>query len=157
MSAPEILVLNGPNLNMLGVRDPTLYGGARLGDVERMMRARAEAKGFALDFRQSSHEGVLVDWIHEAHGRVAGVVINPAAYTQTSLAIADALGILSCPVIELHFANVHRDPTKANRQVSLVRPVATGFVAGFGPSGYLLALDAVALAIAPVDFTEGRP
>lgn len=154
MDAPEILVLNGSNLNMLGIRDPSLYGGARLGDIERVMRGRATERGFALDFRQSNHEGVLVDWIHEAHGRAAAVIINPAAFTQTSLAIADALGILKCPVIELHFANVHRDPAKANRHLSLVRPVATGFIAGFGPSGYLLALDAAALAIAPVDFTR---
>jgi len=152
MPHPIVLVLNGPNLNMLGIRNPQAYGGARLSDIERHMRVKAQAMAFELEFRQSNHEGVLVDWIHEAHERVSGVIINPAAYTQTSLAISDALGILTCPVIELHFANVHRDPTKTNRHLSLVRPVATGVVAGFGPSGYLMALDAVAMAISPVDF-----
>ncbi len=151
-----ILVLNGSNLNMLGLRDPGLYGGARLSDVERLTRAKAEAMGYQLEFRQSNHEGVLVDWVHEAHGRVCGVIVNPAAFTQTSLALADALGILKCPVIELHFANVHRDPAKANRQASLVRPVATGVIAGFGPSGYLMALDAVEHALNPPDFAAGR-
>lgn len=155
MSDPVVLVLNGPNLSMLGIRKPQAYGGARLADIERVMRAKAVSMGIDLEFRQSSHEGVLVDWIHEAHERVAGVIINPAAYTQTSLAIADALGILTCPVIELHFANVHRDPAKSNRHVSLVRPVATGVIAGFGPGGYLMALDAVAMAVSPVDFRAG--
>lgn len=151
-----VLVLNGTNLNMLGIRNPGLYGGARLADIERVMRARAETLSVALDFRQTNHEGVMIDWIHAAHGHVDGVIINPAAFTQTSLGIADALGILTCPVIELHFANVHRDPAKAIRQTSLVRPVATGVIAGFGPSGYLLALDAVMEANTPTDFTEGR-
>lgn len=151
-----VLVLNGTNLNMLGIRNPGLYGGARLADIERVMRVRADALGVTLEFRQTNHEGVMIDWIHDAHERVDGVIINPAAFTQTSLGIADALGILTCPVIELHFANVHRDPAKANRQTSLVRPVATGVIAGFGPSGYLLALHAVMQAITPTDFTQGR-
>lgn len=150
---PVVLTLNGPNLNMLGIRNPDAYGGARLADIERLMCARCETLGFDLEFRQSSYEGAIVDWIHEAHGRVAGVIINPAAFTQTSLAIADALSILTCPVIELHFANVHRDPAKANRHLSLVRPHATGVIAGFGPTGYLLALD----ALTPVNFREGAP
>jgi 3-dehydroquinate dehydratase-2 len=153
---PVVLVLNGTNLNMLGIRNPELYGGTRLVDIERVMRTRADAMGATLEFRQSNHEGVMIDWIHEAHERVDGIIINPAAFTQTSLGIADALGILTCPVIELHFANVHRDAAKANRQVSLVRPVATGVIAGFGPAGYLLALEAVIQAICPISFTEGR-
>jgi 3-dehydroquinate dehydratase-2 len=156
MTQPTILVLNGSNLNMVGIRNPALYKGARLADIERVMREKAARLGYALEFRQSNHEGVLVDWAHEAHGRVAGVIINPAAFTQTSLALADALGILDCPVIELHLANVHRDPAKANRQQSLVRPVATGVIAGFGPDGYLMALDAVVAALSPTDFTAGR-
>jgi 3-dehydroquinate dehydratase-2 len=156
MAEPTILVLNGSNLNMVGIRNPKLYGGARLADIERLMRARAGALGYALDFRQSNHEGVHVDWIHAAHGEVAGLIINAAAFTQTSLAIAAALAILDCPVVELHFANVHRDPAKANRHLSLIRPVATGVIAGFGPDGYLMALDAVHAALNPTDFTAGR-
>lgn len=113
-----------------------------------------EATGFTLEFRQSNHEGVLVDWIHEAHERVAGVIINPSALTHTSIAIADALSILSCPVIELHFGNVHRDPAKANRHQSMVRAIATGVIAGFGPGGYLMALDAVAMEIEPANFRQ---
>ena len=156
MTLPKILVLNGSNLNMLGIRNPKLYGGARLSDIEGVLRAKAGRLGYELDFRQSNHEGVLVDWLHEAHGQVAGVIINPAAFTQTSLAIADALAILDCPVVELHFANVHRDPAKANRHLSLVRPVATGVIAGFGPDGYLMALDAIHAALNPTDFAADR-
>lgn len=157
MSERTVLVLNGPNINMLGIRNPQLYNGVRLGDIERHMTARASQLGLSLDFRQSNHEGILVDWLHEAHNKVAGVIINPAAFTQTSLALADALGILNCPLIELHFANVHRDPAKKARQKSLVRPHATGVIAGFGPYGYLLALEAVNEQLTPVDFTADAP
>ncbi|RVI81809.1 type II 3-dehydroquinate dehydratase [Sinorhizobium meliloti] len=154
MSKPIVLILNGPNLNMVGIRNPKAFGGAKFADIERVMRGKAEAMGFTLEFRQSNHEGVMVDWIHEAHERVAGVIINPSALTHTSIAIADALSILSCPVIELHFGNVHRDPAKANRHRSMVRAVATGVIAGFGPGGYLMALDAVAMEIEPVNFRQ---
>lgn len=152
---PKILVLNGPNINMLGVRNPGLYNGARLSDIEKKLTDRASKLSLQIDFRQSNHEGVLVDWLHEAHGKVDGVIINPAAFTQTSLALADALGILDCPLIELHFSNVHCDPAKKARQKSLVRPHATGVVAGFGPFGYLLALEAVNDQIHPLNFTGG--
>lgn len=153
---PKILVLNGCNLNLVGVRNPTLYGGATLADIERVTRASAEAMGYALDFRQSNLEGEIINWIHDAREWAAGVIINPAAFTQSSLPIADALSVLNCPVIELHFANVHRDPAKTNRHLSLVRPVVTGFIAGFGPEGYLHALNAVHLALNPVEFALGR-
>lgn len=152
---PIVLVLNGPNINMLGIRNPGMYNGATLSNIETKLSQRANELSLGLDFRQSNHEGVLVDWVHEAHGRVAGVIINPAALTQTSLALADALGILECPLIELHFANVHRDPAKVDRQKSLVRKHATGVIAGFGPYGYLLALEAVKEQLHPLNFTLG--
>lgn len=152
---PKILVVNGPNINMLGIRNPRLYNGARLSDIEKKLTDRARKLSLQIDFRQSNHEGVLVDWLHEAHKKVDGVIINPAAFTQTSLALADALGILDCPLIELHFSNVHRDPANKTRQKSLVRPHATGVVAGFGPFGYLLALEAINDQIRPLDFTGG--
>lgn len=151
---PVVLVLNGPNTNLLGERDPSLYGGATLPDVERVTRAHALARGMEIDFRQSNHEGQLIDWIHAARGKVAGAIINPAALTHTSMAIPDALRILGVPLVELHFANVYRDPAKVERQRSYVRPVATGVILGFGPGGYLLAVDAVHQQLFPPVFRQ---
>lgn len=149
MSQPTILCLNGPNLNMLGVREPELYGRTTLAELQAAVRVRAESLGLGIDFRQSNHEGELVDWIHQAYGKVAGVIINPAAYTHTSIAIADALRILTCPIIELHFNNSYRHADRAFRQLSHVRPVATGVVFGFGAAGYLAALEAMKLLLDP--------
>ncbi len=138
----KILILNGPNLDIMERRKNPSYGGLSLADIERMVTARAEGRGVTIDFRQSNHEGDLVDWLHEALDEgVGGVIINPTAFTHSSWAISDAAAALSCPVIELHFSNVHRDPTKADRHTSLIRRAATGVIAGFGPRGYIAALD----------------
>ena len=143
MSQPKILCLNGPNLNMLGVREPELYGRATLADVEAAVRAKAEPLGMEIDFRQSNYEGELVTWIQQAHGVIDGVIINPAAYTHTSIAIADALRILTVPIIELHFNNSYRHADRAFRHLSHVRPVATGVIFGFGAAGYIVAVEAM--------------
>jgi 3-dehydroquinate dehydratase-2 len=133
-----VFVLNGPNLNLLGQRQPEIYGAETLADVEAACRAAAEAAGLGLNFRQSNHEGVQVDWIHEARGSAAGIVINPGAYTHTSVAILDALNAYDGPVIEVHISNVHR--REAFRQHSYVSLRADGVIAGCGTEGYLLAL-----------------
>ncbi|HRP29861.1 MAG TPA: type II 3-dehydroquinate dehydratase [Burkholderiaceae bacterium] len=141
------LVLNGPNLNLLGSREPAVYGAQTLADVETLCRAACAAHGFALDFRQSNHEGVLVDWIHEAGralaaGTLAGVILNAGAYTHTSVALHDAIKGTGVAVIELHISNVHaREPF---RHHSYISPVARGVIAGFGVAGYALAIAALA-------------
>ncbi|MFT3666062.1 type II 3-dehydroquinate dehydratase [Piscinibacter sp.] len=144
---PAILVLNGPNLNLLGTREPATYGSATLADVERLCAERARERGFTLDFRQSNHEGVLVDAIHEAGrgfqaGGVAGVVINAGAYTHTSIALHDAVRAVEVPVIEVHISNVHA--RESFRHHSWLSPVAAGVIVGLGIDGYLLAIDALA-------------
>ena len=135
-----VYVLNGPNLNMLGVREPHLYGRDTLADIETRCLARAGAGGRGLVFRQSNHEGQIVDWIQEARTEAAAVVINPAALTHTSVAVHDALKLLDCPVIELHLSNIHR--REDWRHHSYVSLVATAIMAGFGALGYELAVDA---------------
>ena len=137
-----IYLLNGPNLNLLGTREPEIYGRETLADLESRARKRAEAHGLALDFRQSNHEGELVDWIQEARGKAAALIINPAGYTNTSIAILDALKMLEVPVIELHLSNIHK--REAFRHRSFVSLAATGIIAGCGPLGYELAVDAAA-------------
>jgi 3-dehydroquinate dehydratase-2 len=149
MSLSTVLCLNGPNLNMLGVREPEIYGRATLAEVEAAVREKAAALELAVDFRQSNSETQLIDWIQQAVGKVDGVIINPAAFTHTSIAIADALRILSCPIIELHFNNSYRYADRAFRHLSHVRPVATGVIFGFGASGYLVAMEAIKLLISP--------
>jgi 3-dehydroquinate dehydratase-2 len=143
MTQPKILCLNGPNLNMLGVREPELYGRQTLADVEAAVRTKAGTLNLDIDFRQSNFEGELVTWIQQAHGNIDGVIINPAAYTHTSIAIADALRILTVPIIELHFNNSYRYADRAFRQLSHVRPVATGVIFGFGAAGYIVAVEAM--------------
>lgn len=154
MPQPTVLCLNGPNLNMLGVREPELYGRATLADVEAAVRNKAETLDLAVDFRQSNSEAELVTWIQQAVGKVDGIIINPAAYTHTSIAIADALRILSCPIIELHFNNSYRYADRAFRHLSHVRPVATGVIFGFGASGYLVAMEAIKLLISPPELAR---
>jgi 3-dehydroquinate dehydratase II len=137
-----LYVLNGPNLNLLGTREPGIYGAATLADIEAGVRRRAEALGFGVEFRQSNHEGVLVDWIQEAGARGSGIIINAAAYTHTSVALQDALRAAKLPVIEVHLSNVHA--RESFRHHSFISPVAAGIIVGLGPLGYELAVDAVA-------------
>ena len=135
---PVIYVLNGPNLNLLGVREPEVYGRDTLADIEqRCVNAAGEAR---IVFRQSNHEGVLVDWIQEARESANALIINPAAYTHTSVALHDALKTLSIPVIELHLSNPAA--REAFRHHSYVSSAATGVIAGFGAAGYELAVQA---------------
>ena len=134
----QILVLNGPNLNLLGQRQPEVYGRETLADVERACTALADELGVAVEFRQSNHEGQLIDWIHAARGSAAGIVINPAAYTHTSVGILDALNAFDGPVIEVHISNVHK--REAFRHHSYVSLRADGVIAGCGTEGYRLAL-----------------
>lgn len=133
-----ILILNGPNLNLLGTREPEIYGPATLDDVKTDCAALAGVLGLAVDFRQTNHEGDLVTWIQEARGTAAGIVINPAAYTHTSVAILDALSMYDGPVVEVHISNIHR--REAFRHHSYVSARADGVIAGCGTHGYLLAL-----------------
>lgn len=140
----KILVLNGPNLNLLGTREPAVYGATTLADVEQLCRDAGAARGAEVDCRQSNHEGALIDWIHEAGaehraGRLAGVVFNAGAYTHTSIALHDAIKGAGVPVIEVHISNVH---ARENfRHHSWLSPVAAGIVVGFGVDGYVLAIE----------------
>jgi len=138
-----IYVLNGPNLNLLGTREPEVYGRATLADVEALCRARARAHGFDVAFHHSNHEGDIVDWLHEARARgAAGVVLNPAGYTHTSVAILDAVIASELPVIEVHISNIHaREPF---RRHSYISKAAKAVVCGFGIEGYGLAIDGLA-------------
>ncbi len=137
-----VLMLNGPNLNLLGLRQPEIYGSETLADVEEACQAAAAAAGLALTCRQSNHEGQLVDWIHEARGEAHAVVINPGAYSHTSVAILDALNAFEGVVIEVHISNIHR--REAFRHHSYVSHRADGIIVGCGTEGYLLALRRVA-------------
>ena len=122
-----IIVINGPNLNMLGKREPGIYGGKTLKDIENDCLQAGADLGFAVEFRQSNHEGVLVDWLHEAGERAAGVVINPGAYSHTSIALHDAIRAISTPVVEVHISNIHA--REEFRHKSMVSPAAKGFSA----------------------------
>ena len=140
MSSP-IFILNGPNLNLLGTRETDIYEQTSLKDIEALCSNTAKTLGLEIEFRQSNHEGILVDWIQEAGRDGAALIINAAAYTHTSVAILDALKTLSVPVIEVHLSNIFA--REAFRHHSYVSPAATGIICGFGPKGYQLALDAV--------------
>ena len=133
-----ILVLNGPNLNLLGLRQPEVYGRATLADVAALCTATAAAVGLTVDFRQSNHEGAMIDWIHAARGTAGGIVINPGAWTHTSVAILDALNAFEAPVIEVHISNIHK--RESFRHHSYVSLRAEGVIAGCGIEGYALAL-----------------
>lgn len=135
---PRVLVVNGPNLNLLGRREPEVYGTTTLADVEDRCRALGAELGLVVDTRQSNHEGVLIDAVQEAMTGHGGVVINPGGFTHTSVALRDALAALPCPVVEVHISNVHA--REAFRSHSYVSPVATAVIAGAGVVGYELAL-----------------
>lgn len=137
-----VFVLNGPNLNLLGQREPRIYGSQTLAEIEAAMQQRAKVLRLKLDLRQSNHEGVLVDWLHEALAKAAAVIINAGGYAHTSIAIRDAVAALPIPVIEVHLSNVYG--REHFRRTSLVAQVANGSIVGFGALGYVLALDAAA-------------
>jgi len=139
---PIVFILNGPNLNLLGVRDPSIYGRDTLGDIEERCTARAAALGLEIDFRQSNHEGQLVDWIQEACESADGIILNAGALTHTSVALLDALSAAELPVIEVHLSNIFR--RESFRHHSYVSLAANGVICGLGAQGYELALDAIA-------------
>jgi 3-dehydroquinate dehydratase II len=141
-----MLILNGPNLNLLGQREPEVYGTAALSDVEAACRTEGERLGVGIEFRQSNHEGELIDWIHDAgarcaSGEMSGVVLNPGALTHTSIALHDAIKAAAAPVIEVHISNVYA--REEFRRHSYISPAAAGIIIGFGVQGYLLAIQAM--------------
>ena len=137
-----ILLLNGPNLNLLGTREPEIYGRETLADVEALARSTAQSLGFELTAVQSNHEGILLDAIHEARTTAAGIVINPGAFTHTSIALADAISGVELPAIEVHISNVHK--REAFRHHSYISPVASSIIIGAGVNGYRLAVEQMA-------------
>jgi len=139
---PLVVVLNGPNLNMLGLRQPEVYGAMTLDDVEALCAEQADRLGLAIDFRQSNGEGELISWVQECRGRASGIVINPGGYSHTSVALMDALLATDLPVIEVHVTNIHR--REQFRHHSFVSEVAVGVICGLGIGGYALALTAMA-------------
>ena len=140
-----IYVINGPNLNLLGQREPEIYGRKTLADVEALCRAAAKRHDFEIAFRQSNHEGDIVDWLQEARTQAAGIVINPGAFTHTSLAILDAIIAAAIPVIEVHISNIHA--REEFRRTSLVSKVAKAVICGFGIEGYALAIAGLAAVL----------
>jgi 3-dehydroquinate dehydratase-2 len=142
-ASPIVFVLNGPNLNLLGTREPEIYGSETLDDIAGALEDRARELGLRVDLRQSNHEGHLIDWLHEAQAVGAkAVILNAGAFTHSSIALHDAVKAIATPVIEVHISNPHaREPF---RRRSYVAPVARGTITGFGPLGYQLALDAAA-------------
>src|SRR4051812_11989556 len=137
-----VFVLNGPNLNLLGTREPRIYGTQTLADIGEMIEQRAKALKIKLDIRQSNHEGMLVDWLHEALAKASAVILNAGGYAHSSVAIRDAVAALPIPVIEVHLTNIYA--REGFRRQSLVGQVARGSILGLGPFGYVLALDAAA-------------
>ena len=142
---PTVFILNGPNLNLLGVRDPSIYGRDTLGDIEERCTARAASLGVEIDFRQTNHEGQLVDWIQEARETADGIILNAGAFTHTSVAVLDALSAAELPIVEVHLSNIFR--RERFRHHSYVSLAATGVICGLGAQGYELALDAMARLI----------
>ncbi|MFF2887718.1 type II 3-dehydroquinate dehydratase [Paenibacillus sp. NPDC057967] len=137
----RIAVLNGPNLNMLGIREPGVYGNESLSAIEAQVKSKGDELGVQVSCFQTNHEGDMIDRIHSAYGKEDGIIINPGAWTHYSYAIRDALSAISVPIVEVHLSNIHK--REAFRHVSVVAPIALGQIAGFGASGYLMALDAL--------------
>ena len=142
---PTVLILNGPNLNLLGVRDPSIYGHDTLGDIEERCTARAASLGLEIDFRQTNHEGQIVDWIQEARESADGIILNAGALTHTSVSVLDALAAAELPGVEVHLSNIFR--RESFRHHSFVSLAANGVICGLGAQGYELALDAMARLI----------
>ncbi len=143
----RLLVLHGPNLNLLGTREQSIYGTTSLAAIDDMIGRLARERGIRVEVRQSNLEGELVTWIQEAKGRFDGIVINPAGYTHTSVAIRDAIAAVSLPTVEVHLSNIHQ--REEFRHKSFIAGVALGQIAGFGPQGYLLAIEGLAAHLAP--------
>lgn len=137
----KILILHGPNLNLLGQREPGVYGTLTLSEINERLEADADDLQVAIECRQSNHEGTLIDWIHEAMGQFDGLVINPGGYTHTSVAIRDAIAGTALPTVEVHLSNIHK--REAFRHHSYIAPVAIGQISGFGPESYRLGLRAL--------------
>ena len=145
----SILILNGPNLNLLGRREPGIYGHTTLADIESMCAAEGERLGLAVECRHSNHEGELVSWVQEVPGQFGGLILNAGAYSHTSIALLDAARALAEPLIEVHLSNIYRrEPFRHHSYVSLA---ATGVLCGFGARGYLMALQAMAAIVADAD------
>lgn len=141
MAQIPVFVLNGPNLNLLGVREPEIYGAATLDEIEASAKDYGRELGLGIDFRQSNNEGTLIDWVQEAGKTARGLIINPGGYTHTSVALHDALRAAAIPKIELHLSNIHG--REDFRRKSLTAPAVNGVIMGFGPSGYRFALEAL--------------
>lgn len=139
---PVVMILNGPNLNLLGVREPQTYGTTTLADIEKLCLETAAVENVEIDFRQTNHEGMMIDWIQEARESAAGIILNPAGFTSTSIAVLDALLASDLPVIEVHITNIHR--REEFRHFSYVSRGATAIIAGAGPHGYQLAVSHMA-------------
>jgi len=150
----RLLVLHGPNLNLLGTREPSVYGQVSLPDIDKSITRRSAELGIAVQTKQSNIEGELVTWIQNARGHFDGIIINPAAYTHTSIAIRDAIAAVALPTVEVHLSNIHQ--REEFRHHSFIAGVALGQIAGFGPSGYLLALEALTAHLASKT-TPSRP
>ncbi|HET6607448.1 MAG TPA: type II 3-dehydroquinate dehydratase [Rhodopila sp.] len=149
MPNPVIFILNGPNLNLLGEREPEIYGHTTLAEIEEMCQKRAASRNLTSEFRQTNFEGVLIESVHEARKAAAGIIINPAGFTFTSIALLDSLKMFDGPKIELHISNVHKREEIYHH--SLVSKTATAVMAGLGPSGYEIAIDAMQMLL-----SEGR-
>ena len=149
MTFASVLVLNGPNLNPLGTREPAIYGRETLADVAHRCTEAGDRLGLSIEFKQSNAEHQLIDWLHDARERFDGIVINPAAYTHTSVALADALTAIAKPVIEVHISNVHK--REAFRHHSFVSPIAEAVIVGCGTQGYVLALERMAVLLVKED------
>ena len=137
--AGTILVLNGPNLNLLGEREPAIYGSTTLADIEAMCRAEADATGHAIDFRQTNSEAEMVDWIQQGRKGLVGIVINPAAFSYAGYPVLDALKLVDCPVVEVHISNIHRRE-EGWRKDTIISQAVTGTISGLGATGYALAV-----------------